>query len=116
MIANPNGATPKGQQIAAELGDFTTSTRVIMISLMAIVIGLISSGVAWALLKLIGLFTNLFYYQRFATQLVSPAGNHSRVLGGIGPRWRITHHRPHGALRFRPHPRPRHSRKPSNPS
>jgi chloride channel protein, CIC family len=75
MIPNSNGAAPK-TQIAAELGDFTTDIRVVMISLMAIVIGLVSAGVAWALLKLIGLFTNLFYYHRFATQLVSPAGNH----------------------------------------
>ena len=58
-----------------ELGDFTTDWRVIPISLLAIAIGLISSVVAWALLRLIGLFTNLFYYHRWATALVSPAGN-----------------------------------------
>jgi chloride channel protein, CIC family len=60
---------------AAELGDFTTDWRVIPISLLAIAIGLISSVVAWALLRLIGLFTNLFYYHRWSTGLVSPAGN-----------------------------------------
>jgi CIC family chloride channel protein len=60
---------------AAELGDFTTDTRVIPISLLAILIGLLSTGVAWALLRLIGLFTNLFYYHRWNTALVSPAGN-----------------------------------------
>ncbi len=59
-----------------ELGDFTTSARVIPIALLAIVIGLLSTGVAWALLKLIGLFTNLFYYQRWQTALVAPGGNH----------------------------------------
>jgi chloride channel protein, CIC family len=58
------------------LGDFTTTPRVLPISLMAIVIGFISSGVAWFLLKLIGFFTNLFYYQRMSTALSSPAGNH----------------------------------------
>jgi chloride channel protein, CIC family len=58
------------------LGDFTTTPRVLAISLMAIVIGFISSGVAWFLLKLIGFFTNLFYYQRLSTALSSPAGNH----------------------------------------
>ncbi len=61
---------------AQTLGDFTTTPRVILISLMAIVIGAISSGVAWVLLKLIGIFTNLFYYGRWGTNLVSPAGNH----------------------------------------
>ena len=58
------------------LGDFTTTVRVIPISLLAIVIGIIASYVAWLLLRLIGLFTNIFYYQRFGTALSSPAGNH----------------------------------------
>jgi CIC family chloride channel protein len=60
---------------AQELGDFTTDWRVIPISLLAIAIGLIATVVAWALLRLIGLFTNLFYYHRWDTALVSPAGN-----------------------------------------
>ena len=60
---------------SAELGDFTTDWRVVPISLLAIAIGLLSTVVAWALLRLIGLFTNLFYYHRWATNLVSPAGN-----------------------------------------
>lgn len=59
-----------------ELGDFTTTVQVIPISLLAIGIGLVASFVAWFLLKLIGLFTNLFYYQRIDTALSSPAGNH----------------------------------------
>jgi chloride channel protein, CIC family len=61
---------------AEALGDFTTPMRVIPISILAVIIGCISSGVAWALLKLIGLFTNLFYFQKVSTALVSPAGNH----------------------------------------
>jgi CIC family chloride channel protein len=60
---------------AAELGDFTANWRVIPIALLAIAIGLIGTVVAWALLRLIGLFTNLFYYHRWDTALVSPAGN-----------------------------------------
>ena len=50
-----------------ELGDFTTTTRVIPISLLAIVIGIISTYIAYWLLKLIGLFTKLFYFGRFST-------------------------------------------------
>jgi chloride channel protein, CIC family len=57
------------------LGDFTTVPRVLTISLMAIVIGVIGAFVALALLRLIGLFTNLFFFQRWGTALVSPAGN-----------------------------------------
>ena len=62
-------------QRAHALGDFTTDWRLLPISLLAIVIGLLSTGVAWALLRLIGLFTNLFYYHRWDFHLVSPAGN-----------------------------------------
>ena len=61
---------------AQTLGDFTTTPRVIKISFLALVIGVISTGVAWILLKLIGIFTNAFYFGRWGTALVSPAGNH----------------------------------------
>jgi CIC family chloride channel protein len=61
---------------SASLGDFTTSPRVIAISFLAIGIGLISTFVAWALLRLIAFFTNVFYYGRASTALVSPAANH----------------------------------------
>ena len=57
------------------LGDFTTTGRVIPISALAMVIGLLCAFVALALLRLIGLFTNLFYFGRWNTSLVSPAGN-----------------------------------------
>src|SRR3954468_1117035 len=58
------------------LGDFTATTRMIPIAGLAAAIGLSASLVATALLKLIGLFTNLFFFQRVATDLVSPAGHH----------------------------------------
>jgi CIC family chloride channel protein len=58
------------------LGDFTTTLRVIPISLLAIGIGILSTFVAWALLRLISFFTNAFYYGRMSTAPVSPAGNH----------------------------------------
>jgi CIC family chloride channel protein len=58
------------------LGDFTATPRMILISSLAICIGLISTGVAWALLQLIAFFTNLFYYGHLSTRMVSPAANH----------------------------------------
>src|ERR1044071_6061545 len=61
---------------SAELGDFTTTTRVIPISALAIGIGIVSSFVAWMLLRLIAFFTNVFYYGRASTAMVSPAENH----------------------------------------
>jgi chloride channel protein, CIC family len=63
-----------------ELGDFTTSPRVIPIAALAVGIGVLSAFVALALLRMIGLFTNLFFYQRWSTELVSPAGNHLGVF------------------------------------
>jgi len=59
-----------------ELGDFTTTRRVIPISILAIIIGGIAAFVALALLRLIGLFTNLIFYQRWSSDLSSPAGHH----------------------------------------
>jgi CIC family chloride channel protein len=68
-----------------KLGDFTTSPRVLLISLLALVIGVVGAFVALALLRLIGLFTNLFFFQRWGTDLVSPAGNHLGVFVIIVP-------------------------------
>jgi CIC family chloride channel protein len=59
-----------------ELGDFTTTSRVIPISCLAMLIGVACAFVALALLRLIGFFTNLFYFGRWSTSMVSPAGNH----------------------------------------
>lgn len=59
-----------------ELGDFSTTLRVLPISALAVVIGAMCAFVALALLRLIGLFTNLFYYGHWGASLVSPAGNH----------------------------------------
>jgi hypothetical protein len=43
------------------LGDFTATTCLLPISALAIAIGIVAAFVALALLRLIGLFTNLFY-------------------------------------------------------
>jgi CIC family chloride channel protein len=70
---------------AEELGDFTTSTRVLPISLIAVGIGVVATFVAWFLLKLIGLFTNIFYYQRWDTAFSSPANNHLGIFAVLVP-------------------------------
>src|SRR5262249_6870928 len=59
-----------------ELGDFSTSPRMVLIAAIAVGVGALSAFVALALLRLIGLFTNLFFFGRWSTDLVSPAGNH----------------------------------------
>src|SRR5204863_9706376 len=59
--------------VADRLGDFTADARVL--TLLAAVIGVVSALVALALVRLIGLFTHLFYYHEIAGTLVSPAAN-----------------------------------------
>ena len=67
------------------LGDFTTTYRVIPLSLAAVAIGVVTGYIAWALLRLIGLFTNLFYFGRWSTSFVSPAQNHLGVWAVLVP-------------------------------
>src|ERR1700675_779590 len=67
------------------LGDFTATRRLLPISGLAMAIGVLAAFVALALLRLIGLFTNLFYYGRWSTALVSPAGNHLGIFSVLVP-------------------------------
>jgi CIC family chloride channel protein len=68
------------------LGDFTTTPRVLLIAAFAVPVGALSAGVAWVLLRLIGLITNLVFYQRVGTALVAPGeGHHSPFLILLAP-------------------------------
>jgi hypothetical protein len=57
-----------------ERGDFTADRRLIWLSALAIPTGAVCALVALVLQRLIGFFTNLFYYGDFTvpTELVSP--------------------------------------------
>ena len=75
---------------AGTLRDFTTTWRVLPISGLALVIGVLSAYVAVVLLKLISFFTNVFFLQRFTTAPASPGDTHLGlwvilvpVLGGL---------------------------------
>ncbi len=57
------------------LGDFTADTRVVTLAAMAALVGVISAFVALALVRLIGLFTNLAYFQGFDTSFTAPSAN-----------------------------------------
>jgi CBS domain-containing protein len=63
------------REVAEGLGDFTATPRLLTISLFAVGIGVVGAYVARGLLTLIGLFTNLFFFQRFSTALVTPVGH-----------------------------------------
>jgi H+/Cl- antiporter ClcA len=58
------------------LGDFTTTPRVVPLSLLAASIGALAAFVALGLLRAIAFFTNLFFFQRVSVENVSPAQHH----------------------------------------
>ncbi|GAC1456168.1 MAG: chloride channel protein [Ktedonobacteraceae bacterium] len=72
-------------EVLGKLGDFTASPRIVLISLLALGIGVMSAFVALILLRLIGLFTNLFFFQRWSTTLVSPTSNKLGLLEVLVP-------------------------------
>jgi H+/Cl- antiporter ClcA len=72
------------------LRDFTVDARVWFLSGVALIIGIGATFLAVLLLRLIALSTNLFYYHRFSSVSVSPAGSSLGhwmvvipVLGGL---------------------------------
>ncbi|HSV06427.1 MAG TPA: chloride channel protein, partial [Candidatus Binatus sp.] len=68
------------RKVHDRLGDFTATLRLVPISLLAVGIAVLSAFVALVLLRLIGLCTNLFFFQRWDFALVSPAGHQLGVL------------------------------------
>src|SRR6186713_717895 len=67
------------------LADFTTNSRLLVMAVMAVVVGVMSSFVAYALVWLIGVATNLIWYHRYSSALVSPARSTLGVIGVIVP-------------------------------
>jgi H+/Cl- antiporter ClcA len=64
----------------AELGDFTAGRRTLMLSLLAVLVGAVSSVVAVALMKLIALFTNVFFYQEAGFRQPGTGGSYSGLF------------------------------------
>jgi hypothetical protein len=76
---------PEGDGAPGELGDFTPTGRVLPVSILAIGISVLSAWVALGLLCLIGLFTTRFFFGRWRTTLVPPAGNQLGALEVLVP-------------------------------
>jgi H+/Cl- antiporter ClcA len=79
----PDGVRPvefDGALVSIPLGDFTANRRLLALSGLAVILGGVSAVLALVLLRLIGLFTNLFFFGRVSTDLVSPAGNHLGIF------------------------------------
>lgn len=72
--AKPLKSTSHLNSSVESLRDFSTTWRVLPISGLALVIGVVAAYVAVILLRLIGFFTNLFFYQKASTAFSSPAG------------------------------------------
>ena len=68
-----------------DLGDFTTTPAILRLVPLALVIGALGAGVSLGLLDMIGLFTNLLYYQRLSAHLVSPDANTLGVIALVIP-------------------------------
>ncbi len=62
----------KGAGHTDRLADYTTDRRVLVLSAMALAIGAIAAAVAWALVRLIAVITNLAYFGRWSSEFVSP--------------------------------------------
>jgi H+/Cl- antiporter ClcA len=54
-------------------GDFSSNSRLLLLSLLGIIIGCVSAVIAKGLLLLISLFTNIFYYGSFAVNENKPS-------------------------------------------
>ena len=74
--ARPGIATSQLTTPVETLRDFTTTWRVLPITGLALVIGVLSAYVAVVLLKLISFFTNVFFFHRLSTVPVSPGDTH----------------------------------------
>ena len=69
------------------LRDFTSDSRLLILAAIALVIGTVGAGAAWALLHLIYLFTNLAYHGRFSdapTTIGSALGPLSILIPVLG--------------------------------
>jgi chloride channel protein, CIC family len=70
----------------AHLGDFTLDRRVLRLCALAVPLGAAGAVCAFALLRLIGLITNLVFYERIGTSLVAPGvGHHSPLVILLAP-------------------------------
>jgi H+/Cl- antiporter ClcA/CBS domain-containing protein len=79
-MSTSNRIASQKHLVSPDLGDFTTTHRVLLITAFAIVLGGVSSVLAWFLLKMIAFFTNLFFFGQFSTSSHSPADNNLGVF------------------------------------
>ena len=79
-MREPNQISNVKHLLSPDLGDFTTTPRVLLMTAFAMALGVVSAFLALMLLRMIGFFTNLFFFGRFSTATTSPSGNHLGVF------------------------------------
>src|ERR1041384_1731161 len=82
--------TDTAEPMEDRLADFTRDKRILLLSLMAVVIGVFSAFVAKALVWLIAVITNITFYQRLSSDFISPTNHHlgpfvilAPIVGGL---------------------------------
>ncbi|HWT32939.1 MAG TPA: chloride channel protein [Microbacterium sp.] len=70
------GGRPVSAPHARVLGDFAVDRRMLVTTALALPIGAVAGVAAFALLRLIGLVTNLVFFGRVDTSLVAPSAAH----------------------------------------
>jgi CIC family chloride channel protein len=70
----------------SHLGDFSATSRMLVIALIAVPVGALAALTSWVLLRLIGLITNAVFYHRVRTTLTAPgSGHHNPAVILIAP-------------------------------
>ena len=62
--------------MSTRLADFVVDRRMLLMAALAAPIGALAAAAARCLLRLIGLVTNLAFYQRWAVDLIAPGAHH----------------------------------------
>ena len=80
----------KVERVEDRLADFTRDKRILILSLMALIVGAISAVVAYVLVWLIAVITNISFYHRLSAVFQSADQNHLGywvilvpVIGGL---------------------------------
>ncbi|HEV7746473.1 MAG TPA: hypothetical protein VGO56_15865 [Pyrinomonadaceae bacterium] len=75
--------TESAERIEDRLSDFTRDKRILLLSLMAVVIGILSTVVAKLLVWLIAIFMNLTFFGRISAEFISRTNARAGWLHGL---------------------------------
>jgi H+/Cl- antiporter ClcA/predicted transcriptional regulator len=85
VAVSPDDGAGRPDDGASRLADFTVTTRTLAVAALAVPIGAMGAVVALALLKTIGLITNVLWFGRIGSDLVAPADADAGALTIVWP-------------------------------